>query len=99
MADYPTDTAVSRNWFRFGYPSGYVADALQNLEVLCELGHGHDPRLASAIDLVLSKQDEQGPWRNEHAYRGKLWIDLDEPRTPSKWVTLRACTVLRHALG
>ena len=98
-ADYPTDTKVSSNWFKLGFPSGYVADVLQNLEVLCELGHGHDPKLGNALELVLSKQDEQGRWRNEHAYRNKLWVDVDERGRPSKWVTLRASTVLRHALG
>lgn len=99
VADYPTDTKVSANWFRFGFPSGYVADALQNLEVLAELGHGRDPRLANAIELVVSKQDPDGRWKNEYPYRGKLWLDVDRPGAPSKWVTLRACTVLKAALG
>jgi hypothetical protein len=101
-ADYPMgwgNTQPSRSWFRLGFPSGYVADVLQNLEVLCELGRGRDPRLGNAIDLVLSKQDAHGRWANEYPYRGRLWVDVDEPRSPSKWVTLRACAVLRHALN
>jgi len=98
-ADYPTDTKVSATWFKLGFPSGYMADVLQNVEVLGELGHARDPRLANAIELVLSKQDARGRWRNEYGYRGKLWSDVDPPRTPSKWVTLRACAVLRRALG
>lgn len=97
IADYPTDTKVSANWFKLGFPSGYVADVLQNLEVLCELGHARDPRLRNATDLVLSKQDQSGRWRNEYAYRGKMWVDVDTPRAPSKWVTLRACAVLKRA--
>lgn len=67
--------------------------------MLTELGHARDPRLSRAIDLVLSKQDERGRWTNEYPYRGKLWADVDAPGTPSRWVTLRACTVLRQALG
>ena|SRR5947199_6498372 len=98
-ADYPTDTAVSVNWFRFGFPSGYVADVLQNLEVLTKLGHARDPRLGHAVEFVLSKQDPKGRWRNEHPYRGKLWEDVDPGRGPSKWVTLRACRVLKAAVG
>ena len=99
VADYPTDTKVSGNWFKFGFPSGYAADALQNLEVLSELGHARDPRLSNAIDLVLSTQDASGRWTNRFAYRGKLWVDIDEPGAPSRWVTLRACSVLKAALG
>lgn len=98
VADYPTDTKVSANWFKLGFPSGYVADMLQNLEILCELGRGKDPRLGNAIELVLTKQDARGRWRNQHPYPGKLWTDM-EPGGPSKWVTLRACSVLKRALG
>jgi hypothetical protein len=56
-------------------------------------------RLRGALELVLSKQDERGRWRNEYPYRGKLWAEVDEPRRPSKWVTLRACAVLRAGLS
>jgi hypothetical protein len=98
-ADYPTGTNVSSSWFKFGFPSGYVADVLQNVEVLAELGKAKDARLRGALELVLSKQDERGRWRNEYPYRGKLWAEVDEPRRPSKWVTLRACAVLRAGLS
>lgn len=99
VADYPAGSAVSGSWFKLGFPSGYVADVLQNLEALSELGHAKDPRLGSAIELVLSKQGRDGRWRNEYPYRGKLWADVDGPRAKSKWVTLRACSVLKAALG
>lgn len=98
-ADYPADTVVSPNWFKLGFPSGYVADVLQVLEVLSELGRSKDSRLGNAIELVLSKQDARGRWRNEYPYRGKMWVEVDAPRAPSKWVTLRACTVLRQVVG
>jgi hypothetical protein len=67
--------------------------------VLAAFGRARDPRAARAVELVLSKQDAHGRWRNEHPYRGRLWSDVDAPRAPSKWVTLRACTVLRAAIG
>ncbi len=98
-ADYPTDTRVSPTWFKLGFPSGYMADVLQNLEVLAELGRARDRRLEHALELVLAKQDALGRWRNEYPYRGRLWVDVETPRAPSKWVTLRACAVLKRALG
>jgi hypothetical protein len=97
--DFPTDTSISRNWTRLGFPSAYVADSLQGLEVLVELGHGRDPRLAPAVEMVAAKQDAGGRWRNEQPYRGRLWADVDVAGRPSKWVTLRACRVLRGCLG
>jgi hypothetical protein len=98
IADYPAEKRVSPNWFKFGFPSGYIADVLQDLEVLAELGHGRDARLGRAIELVLSKQDAAGRWKNEYAYARETWVPFERQRAPSKWVTLRACRVLKAAL-
>jgi hypothetical protein len=97
IADYPMgwgNTRPSGSWFRLGFPSGYVADVLQNVEVLCALGFGDDPRLQGAIDWLVGKQDRNGRWRNEYAYNGKTWVDFEPRGQPSKWVTLRARRVL-----
>ena len=97
-ADYPMgyNTKPNRSWFKFGYPIGYVTDVLQNLEVLTALGCAQDPRLADAIELLLSKQDAQGRWKLEYTYNDKTWVDVEVKGRPSKWVTLRACRVLKH---
>ncbi len=94
-ADYPHKERINSSWFKFGYPLGYVTDVLLNLDVLIEAGYGDDPRLDGAIELVLSKQDEQGRWKMEYSYGGKMWIDVEAKREPSKWVTLRALRVLK----
>lgn len=102
VADYPAgwgNTRPSGSWFRLGFPSGYVADVLQNLEALCELGFGRDPRLRGALDWLLARQDADGRWRNQQAYNGKTWVDVEPQGRPSRWVTLRACRVLRSALS
>jgi len=100
-AAYPAgwDGKIARAWFRLGFPSGYIADVVQVAEVLGELGMGDDPRLGGVVRLLLDRQDASGRWRNEQPYRGRLWADVDEPGAPSPWVTLRACRVLRAALG
>jgi hypothetical protein len=102
VADYPAgwgNTRPSGSWFKLGFPSGYVADVLQDLEALAESGYGSDPRLAPAIDWLLAKQDADGRWTNEYAYNGKTWVDFERQGQPSKWVTLRACRFLRSALA
>jgi hypothetical protein len=101
-ADYPAgwgNTRPSGSWFKLGFPSGYVADVLQNLEVLAELGHAGDGRLANAVEWLVAKQDSLGRWTNEYAYNGKTWVDIERQGQPSKWVTLRACRFLRSALA
>lgn len=97
-ADYPMGytTKPNRSWFKFGYPIGYITDVLQNLEVLTALGFANDPRLQNGIELLLSKQDDQGRWSLEYTYNGKTWVDVEQKGKPSKWVTLRALRVLQH---
>ena len=97
-ADYPMpgrSVKPNGSWFRPGFPSGYVTDVLQNLEALCELGQGKDARLGRALEWLLAKQDALGRWKNEYSYHGKTWIDFEKQGQPSKWVTLRACRVLK----
>lgn len=96
-ADYPKGYSDKPNlsWFRFGYPIGYVTDVLQILETLAALGFGDDPRLENARDLLLSKQDRSGRWKLEYTYNGKTWVDVEQKKQPSKWVSLRALRVLK----
>jgi hypothetical protein len=98
-ADYPYKERINSSWFKFGYPLGYVTDVLLNLEVLGEAGRGDDPRLEEAVELVLSKQDEAGPWKLEYSYKGKMWSDIEKKGRSSKWVTLRAARALKRIHG
>jgi hypothetical protein len=101
-ADYPMgwgNTKPNGSWFKPGFPIGYVSDVLQTLEVLADLGHARDPRLTRALAWVESGQNAQGRWTNRYAYNGKTWVDIEHQGQPSKWVTLRACVVLRAAYG
>ncbi len=102
IADYPMpigDAEPSRLWFRPGFPSGYSADVVQVLEVLAELGHARHPKLLPAVEWLLGLQDESGRWRNQYAYSRKTAVPIEDQGRTSKWVTLRACTVLAAADG
>lgn len=97
-ADYPMgygNAKPNRSWFKLGFPSGYVTDVLGVLEALCEAGAAGDPRLRPAVDWLLDQQNGQGRWPNNYAYEGKMVCDIDRPGEPSRWVTLRACRVLK----
>jgi hypothetical protein len=99
QADYPMgDGRISLNWWKLGFPSGYVADVLQNVEVLIELGHARDKRLKPTLEWLIAQQDARGRWKNQYAYPGKLWANIESQGSVSKWVTLRACRVLKAAL-
>jgi hypothetical protein len=97
-ANYPSATPGAKpsgSWFKLGFPCGYVTDVLQVLEALCAAGAAGDPRLGPALEWVMAQRDESGRWANRYASEGKMIRDIDRPGLPSKWVTLRACRVLK----
>lgn len=49
-------------WYRFHYPVHYYYDLLVGLETLTALGHGDDPRLRYALDLLEKKRRPDGRW-------------------------------------
>jgi len=98
-AAYPSgySARASGNWWKFGFPVFYVTDVLQIAEALVGLGYGQDPRLATTMQLIRSKQDPQGRWSLEYDYAGKTWGDYGPKKKPNRWVTLRALRVLQSA--
>jgi hypothetical protein len=46
--------------------------------------------MAGLLELIHSKQDEQGRWNLENEYIGKTWVDFGARNEVNKWVTLRA---------
>jgi len=96
-ADYPNGWAAkpSGNWWKFGFPVFYVTDILQIAEALVALGYGKDKRLKNTLELIRSKQDENGRWQLEYNYDGKTWMRFGKMKEPNEWVTLRALKVLK----
>jgi hypothetical protein len=102
VADYPMpdgDTKPSSSWFKLGFPSGYVADVVQNLEVLAALGVVADARLDNVLEFLIAQSDHTGRWHNRYAYAGKTTVPIEAQGAISKWVTLRAASVLRARYG
>jgi len=93
---HPYGKKPSGSWFKFGFPVFYVTDALQNLEALLTLGLAGDKRLKNLVSLVVEKRDDEGRWLMEYSYNGKTWVEIEEKKAPSKWVTLRALTALKR---
>jgi hypothetical protein len=99
-AEWPTTTGKpSRDWWMFGFPVYYVTDLLQVAEALTTLGYGNDPRMTSLLELILSKQDENGRWALEYRYGSKTWGNYGKEKIPNEWVTLRALRVLKQAVS
>jgi len=70
-------------------------DVLEMLGILGKLDY-KDARMQEAIDLVLSKQDENGRWPLEHTYNGRFQVSIERKGKPSKWITLNALKALKR---
>lgn len=85
-------------WLKFGFPLMYQTDALEILGILTNLGY-KDERMKEAVDLVVSKQNEQGKWILENTFNGRYQVRIEQKGHPSKWITLHALRVLKRFHG
>jgi len=83
------------SWLQFGFPLMWNTDALEILGILTKLGY-RDPRMQEALDLVISKQDDQGRWKLESTFNGRFQVNIEQKGGPSKWITLNALRVLKR---
>jgi hypothetical protein len=90
---YPTDTTPSYLWRQLSFPLFYQADILFVLRALDAAGAIDDDRAQPAIGWLLARQDERGRWGGRSPYAARMPSRVDA----SKWVTLQACTILKHA--
>lgn len=86
---------AKEDWIHFGFPLMWNTDALEMLGILTRLGY-HDTRMQDAVELVISKQDEQGRWLLETTFNGRTLVRIERKGQPSKWVTLNALKVLEN---
>ncbi|TMC71774.1 MAG: hypothetical protein E6J13_06725 [Chloroflexi bacterium] len=90
---YPTDTAPSFLWRQLSFPLFYQADVLFVLRALDAAGAIEDDRAQPAIGWLLARQDGRGRWGGRAPYADRMPSRVDA----SKWITLQACTLLKHA--
>jgi len=82
-------------WLRFGFPLMYQDDVLEILGILTELGY-KDDRMQEAIDLVISKQNDDGRWKLGSTFNGRFHTNIESKGKPSKWITLNALRMLKR---
>jgi len=92
------DRVAKPKWTKLWFPWMWDTDVLEILLILTGLGI-RDKRMQDAVDLVLSKQGEQGMWPLEDTYNGRFQVNIEQKGKPSKWITLNALRVLKRYYG
>jgi hypothetical protein len=91
-----TGDVVVPGYLAFSFPTRWRYDVLRGLEYFRLGGGVPDQRLAEAVELVRSKQQDDGTWVLENTHAGDVHFALEDgDGRPSRWNTLRALRVLR----
>ncbi len=88
-------TKIKESWRRFGFPNSYTSDALETLYWMAMIGPQKYSELDPAIDYVIHRMDRSGYWNNEISFRSPMLVKIEQKNQPSKWLTFRACYVLK----
>ena len=86
---------ANEEWTQFGFPLMWKIDALEILNILGKLKI-KDERMQDAIELVLSKQNQNGKWILEKTFNGRVQVNIEKKGKESKWITLNALRALKH---
>jgi len=81
-------------WLQFGFPLLWNTDVLEILGILSKLAY-KDKRMQEAMNLLISKQNDEGKWISETKFHGRFIVNLEKKNKASKWVTLNALKVLK----
>ncbi|MEX2143867.1 MAG: hypothetical protein WD740_04675 [Anaerolineales bacterium] len=88
-------TELPAKWTQFSFPNTWHYDVLRGLEYFRKTGAAPDPRLAEAIELLVSKQGADGRWLLENPHHDPVGLEMEAGEgKPSRWNTLRASRVL-----
>ncbi len=96
-------------WFRFHYPNHYFYDILVGLDIITQLGFSDDRRLRPAVEILRKKRQPDRTWILDRVHPDigpgtKIHPDIvdiaplviEPAGKPSKWITLKALTVLKR---
>jgi hypothetical protein len=90
-----TGEIIKPVFLRFSFPPRWHYDILRALDYFQAVNAPGDERLTEAIEIVRSRQGEDGRWSLQNNHRGKTYFDLERLGAPSRWNTLRVLRVLQ----
>ena len=99
------DKVMNVKMTQLTFPTLYWSDFVEVMLILTRAGI-RDPRMEDSIVYLQKKQAKDGTWKLQRTYNERskhdtfpVVVPLEERGAPSKWVTLRALTVLNRVLS
>jgi len=91
-----TGKIINKNFLQLSYPGRWRYDILRALDYFRHSNTPWDNRMKPALDIILAKQNQIGTWNLQAKYPGLVHSDMEKPRNPSRWNTLRVLRILKH---
>jgi len=86
---------IDKRMLLLSYPTRWYYDILRALDYFQAADVDYDPRMQDALD-ILTKKRKDGKWPVQGKHPGQTHFEMELPREPSRWNTLRALRVLKH---
>ncbi len=90
-----TGEVAKATYLELAFPYYWHYDVLRALDYFRASEAEPDPRMAEAVEVVRAKQQPDGRWLLDRIHPGRVYFDIEDVGTPSRWNTLRALRVLR----
>lgn len=89
-----TGEIIDKKWTMLSFPSRWRYDILRALVYFVDAGAPYDPRMEDGLNLLKSKQRNDGTWPVQAKHPGQVHFDMEKTGSPSRFNTLRALRVL-----
>ena len=83
-------------WLRFSFPHSFNSDLLEVMLVVGDADGIRDSVVDHGLEVVRSKQGNDGMWRMVGGLNGRMHAKLDRKGKPSPWITYRALLAFKR---
>jgi Prenyltransferase and squalene oxidase repeat len=91
-----TGQIINKDFLKLTYPYRWKYDILRAMDFFQYAGIEWDNRMKAAIDVLKSKQRNEGSWNMQAAHAGQVHFNMEKAGKPSRWNTLRVLRVMKH---
>ena len=91
-----TGQIINKEFLKLTYPCRWKYDILRALDFFQYTGIGWDNRMKAALDVLMSKRNNEGSWNMQAAHPGQVHVNMEKAGKPSRWNTLRVLRVMKH---
>ena len=93
---HKTGKTIDERMLLFSFPCRWRYDILRCLDYFQAAKVAYDPRMESALQIVISRRKKDGKWLVQQKHKGAVHFDMEKTGGPSRWNTLRCLRVLDH---